>query len=445
MRFGAAVALASLSGVVVGPVRLPLSESSADVEVGKASALAVGPAQPQAAISRQNTLAGPFQYLDPTLAPDPAFLAATSRSAPPSLVSYAAAAVHSPIYASMLAGLRVYRETWSGLSQLQVPATKPLRPGDSGPAVDALSSRLGEQAAPGTPFSAALKDKVYAFQRVHALPPTGVADAETIAVLNRGSAHYEAVILANLERARWLPTNAGDKFVLVNTAAARLTGYQHGAPALEMKVALGSTERQTPALADKIETIVLGPEWYVPPHLVRSVIAPGVLEEGLAYLEESGFVVLSDWSDSAVAADPGSVDWQAVRDGRAYARVRQKPGPANPMGNAKFMFPNRLGIYLHDTPNHALFATENRYVSNGCVRVAEAEELANFLAEEPLLAHDSERPREIVLENPVPVITAHFTFWWDGENLSFYKDVYQRDHSLMAKIEMSHAKRRDVL
>ncbi|MEW9856708.1 L,D-transpeptidase family protein [Novosphingobium sp. M1R2S20] len=441
MRLGATVMLAALSGLAVIPVRLLPSETRAAVGTGGDDAQVAGPAQVAIARSEpgspQAVVAPAIQYLDPSLAPDGAIGRATGRSDAQSVLSHEETSVHNPIYASMLAGLRVYREVWSRLPQLQVPATAALHAGSSGPAVNVLRRRLGVQAADNTPFSVALEEKVRAFQRVHALPPTGVADGATIAALNRGSAHYEAIILANLERARWLPREMGDKFVLVNTAAARLIGYEHDAPALEMKVALGSSKRPTPALADKIETIVLDPSWYVPPHLVQSIIAPKVLEKGLAYLNENGFVVLSDWSDTAVEADPSSVDWRAVRDGRAYARVRQKPGPANPMGDTKFMFPNRLGIYLHDTPNHAVFAKEDRYVSNGCVRVEKAAELARFLVGEPMPADGSEMSREIVLKGPVPVITAHFTFWWDGHNPTFHKDVYGRDHPLIAKLELS--------
>jgi murein L,D-transpeptidase YcbB/YkuD len=41
----------------------------------------------------------------------------------------------------------------------------------------------------------------------------------------------------------------------------------------------------------------------------------------------------------------------------------------------KFMFPNDLGIYLHDTPDKALFNKGTRHFSSGCVRLEDAPRL----------------------------------------------------------------------
>jgi murein L,D-transpeptidase YcbB/YkuD len=49
------------------------------------------------------------------------------------------------------------------------------------------------------------------------------------------------------------------------------------------------------------------------------------------------------------------------------------------MGAIKFMMSNEYGIYLHDTPNKALFSSEGRWVSNGCVRVEDAGRLARWI------------------------------------------------------------------
>ena len=79
-------------------------------------------------------------------------------------------------------------------------------------------------------------------------------------------------------------------------------------------------------------------------------LAPKVLKEGRAYLNRQGYQVLSSWGENAKVIDPMTIDWKAVVAGKAYVRMRQKPGPANSMGKMKFMFPNKQGIWLHDTP-----------------------------------------------------------------------------------------------
>lgn len=396
-----------------------------------------------AAADRQERLeSGPsavnVHYLDGSLAPSATELAKTASLQ----ASFADTGIGelageaNPIYMALLEGLRTYQNEWSVLPQISL-GNSPVEVGDQGTEVANLFQRLGLAPASDGRFNDTLAKKIAEFQEIHGLPVTGMADAATIAALNRGSAHYEAIIRANLERARRISAKTDGKFVLVNTAAADLIAFEEGQPALRMKVALGSTDRPTVALADRIETIVVNPPWNLPPHLVQSMIAPEVVREGIGYLEENGYVVLSDWSDDAVAADPASVDWQAVSEGKAFARVRQNPGATNPMGRAKFMFPNHLGIYLHDTPARDVFARSARYVSNGCVRLERADDLANFLSSSDLVFGDAEQPtRRVVLAQPVPVFIMHFTFWAEGKTLSFHNDVYHKDQPLLDAVQI---------
>ena len=91
--------------------------------------------------------------------------------------------------------------------------------------------------------------------------------------------------------------------------------------------------------------------------------------------------MLSDWTDDATPIDPATVDWQAVADGKANVRLRRGPGPWNSMGDMKFMMPNDFGIYLHDVPDasKAEFAKDNRWISNGCIRLEDADRFAKWL------------------------------------------------------------------
>ena len=74
------------------------------------------------------------------------------------------------------------------------------------------------------------------------------------------------------------------------------------------------------------------------------------------------------------------------------------------MGRVKFMFPNDLGIYLHDTPDTALFRSAARRFSSGCVRLQHAPDLYRWLFGGNLPAADPNRPeRKVALPQPVPV------------------------------------------
>ena len=104
-----------------------------------------------------------------------------------------------------------------------------------------------------------------------------------------------------------------------------------------------------------------------------------MLVQGVSYLIERKYQVFANWTENSPAVDPGSIDWQAVRDGKLTLRVRRGPGPGNSMGDIKFMMPNKLGIYLHDSPDKMLFRNPDRWLSNGCVRVEDAHRLAAWL------------------------------------------------------------------
>ena len=58
---------------------------------------------------------------------------------------------------------------------------------------------------------------------------------------------------------------------------------------------------------------------------------------------------------------------------------RQKPGPKNSLGLVKFMFPNEYDVYMHSTPEMNLFNLSRRDRSHGCVRLNDAEKMANWV------------------------------------------------------------------
>ena len=117
------------------------------------------------------------------------------------------------------------------------------------------------------------------------------------------------------------------------------------------------------------------------------------------------------------------------------ARVRQRPGAKNPLGQIKFMFPNPHNIYLHDTPADHLFREPDRSASHGCIRVERPVELAEYLLRGSQWSSDrlrtaiaSGQTQEIPLERKVPVFLVYFTAGArpDG-TLEFYEDIYGVD------------------
>jgi L,D-transpeptidase YcbB len=196
------------------------------------------------------------------------------------------------------------------------------------------------------------------------------------------------------------------RYVLVDAASARLYMIEEGRVRDSMKVIVGKPETPTPALKSVLNYETLNPYWHVTPDLAKTLIAPRVLQDGNAYLTERGYEVLSSWGPDARVLSPDSVDWKAVAAGTAQVYVRQRPGPANSLGQVKFDLPNGDGIYLHDTPKKELFAQDARNLSHGCVRLEDAQRLARWLlGKDPPAASAPEE--HILIPRPVPITISY--------------------------------------
>ena len=304
----------------------------------------------------------------PATCPSPPGAARRSTSSPPV----------NPIYTDLRRGLIKYQQRWGSLPQLPVPAGPALKLGTTGDRVAVLRTRLG--LPDGAKYDAALAAQVKEFQSVHGIKPDGIAGAGTIEALNRGAQYYEQLIIINMERARRLPAPEEQrKYVLVDAGDARLSMWENGRKVDEMKIVVGKAETATPMMAAYIKYASVNPYWNVPPELVRSLIGPRVVAQGVSYLTEREYQVLTDYGDDAKTIDPHDVDWQAVVDGRQDVLLRRLPSPANSMGMMKFMLPNYFGIYLHDSPEKEHFTKNELWISNGCVRVEDYKRLASWL------------------------------------------------------------------
>lgn len=389
-----------------------LAAAAAAAGLGTAGTFAAEPARPHGI---------DMIYVDAELAPRGGGRQASARRA-----------VH-PIYRELSDGLAQYRSRWGSLPQTEVPAGPVLRPGASGERVRLLRERLGLDPQGG--YDAALTQAVRTWQGAHGLPVDGIAGGATLASLNRGAAYYERLIEANLERARALPANPGRRYILIDAAAAKLWMYENGRPVDSMRVIVGRPGEETPMLAAYVRHAVLNPYWNVPPDLVQRRIAPVVLQRGMSYLRDQGYEVLSGWGEDAERVDPATIDWRAVAAGRREVRMRQLPGPANGMGEIKFMLSDRLGIFLHDTPDRSLFGQDDRRLSAGCVRLEDARRLARWLFGRPISAPSGTPERRVDLAEPVPAFITYLTAAPGEDGIVFREDIYGRDAPLLARLE----------
>ncbi len=232
-------------------------------------------------------------------------------------------------------------------------------------------------------------------------------------------------IRLNLERARALP-GPWTHHIVVDAASGRLWFYQAGKQAGSMRVVTGTAETPTPMMAGMVQYAIINPYWNVPVDLAQRKIAPKVLKG--RSLKSMGMEALSDWSPSPSKLDPAAINWRAVASGTQEVRLRQLPGVTNSMGKVKFLFPNGEGIFLHDTPDRALFAKTERHFSNGCIRLEDAAGLGKWLMGKPLRAASKAPEQPVALPVPVPIYLTYFTANTTGNgDVAFIDDVYGRD------------------
>jgi len=339
------------------------------------------------------------------------------------------------LFIDLAQGLRQYEATWGHLPQVKVPAGSALKPGSTGKRVSLLRTRLG--LPPGGAFDARLSSAVRAYQQVHGLgTPDGVAGRATIASLNRGADYYVRRIAINMERAYRLP-KAGlfGRYVVVDSGAAEAYLFDHDRVADSMRVVVGSSKTKTPMMAVILRDAKANPYWNVPPELIRSLTAKRIGEQGLSYLKDFHYQVLSDWSGNGRPIDPKAVNWKAIASGKQQPTVlvRQLPGPWNSMGKMKFEMPNDYGIYLHDTPHKELFAKDDRWVSNGCVRLQDYRRFASWVfGEVPQASTPYEQTFQV--PNPVPVFMTYLTVQARGNGVVFRPDPYGFDALAMQQM-----------
>ncbi len=103
--------------------------------------------------------------------------------------------------------------------------------------------------------------------------------------------------------------------------------------------------------------------------------------------------------------------------------------------------PNKLAVYMHDTPSKRLFGADYRFLSHGCVRVQGVYDYAEWLLQgteggpngvwdkAAMQAKVKEgAPYDVKLTKAVPVIWVYLTGWSNGDGPANFRDnVYGLD------------------
>jgi murein L,D-transpeptidase YcbB/YkuD len=216
-------------------------------------------------------------------------------------------------------------------------------------------------------------------------------------------------IKLNMDRWRWLPRDLGNKYVIVNVPGFHATLVENGVNRWKHRAIAGATKTPTPQLSVTATGVIVNPWWEVPPSITRDVAG------------KKGYVKSSDGK-----------------------RWRQPPGPANALGQMKFVMYNPHNIYLHDTNARSRFSSRMRALSHGCIRTESIHDLAM-----ELLADDggewtpdkvkaqiaSGKTKQLNFAKPVPVYIVYFSAAGlnDGRIVD-YADLYGRDGKALAAL-----------
>lgn len=308
-----------------------------------------------------------------------------------------------------------------------IPAGAQMKKGSSSPAVATLKKRLiatGDYTGTDTTavFSDSLTAAIKSFQLRSGLKPTGTITDTMVTILNVPVEQRIQQLLVNMNRALWMPPQEDSSRIEVNIPSQMLYVYSDSGKVMEMPVIVGKEGNSTVMFSSAINQVVFSPTWNIPESIVKNEIMPKMKSDA-TYLKKKNIEVVNQ-NDSIPV-------------------LRQLPGKDNPLGKVKFLFPNTHDIYLHDTPDKNLFARKDRALSHGCIRVADANKLAQFLlkdhsdwnAQKITAAMNGNKEQTVTVKNAYPVSITYLTTFVDGTgHVGFRDDIYGHDREAIEKM-----------
>lgn len=295
---------------------------------------------------------------------------------------------------------------------------------------------------------ASLEPSAYAYKALKSALKMRLDSLKTpFSLVDREALEREVADLSlSLEQWRWESDTEGERYLLVNIPAYRLTLVNNDSVEFESRVIVGAPYFQTPVLDGVITNFVVYPAWNVPRRIATRELLPQIKTDS-SYLSGHRYRVLDPRGKEV---HPDSVNWRILGENYFPYLVQQVPGPFNALGLLKFNFINDYNIYLHDTNARGLFTANYRALSHGCIRIERALELARHLVSEDnpwCSARDFDRfmreelSRQVSIM-PVPLRIRYITCepLADG-SVVCHRDVYGRNVRLAEAIYCRNASR----
>jgi L,D-transpeptidase YcbB len=316
-----------------------------------------------------------------------------------------------------------------------------LHPGDKGPAVAKLRKRLAIEGdldafhSAGQSWDPELTAAVKRFQARMGLKETGMVAGATLKAMNVPARVRFKELASSADRLAGENFEFGDRYVVVNLPSTAVEAVENGRVAHRYVAIVGDPEHPSPEIAAHVQVVNLNPTWTVPTSIIKKEIIPR-MQRDPGYLTRQKIRILDG---SGKEINPRGIDWSTER--ATNYTLRQDSGAGNSLGSIRIGMPNKLAVYMHDTPSKRLFGADYRFLSHGCVRVQGVYDYAEWLLEGttggPNGAWDKAAmqekvkegaPFDIRLAHPVPVIWVYLTGWSNGDGpANFRDDVYGLD------------------
>jgi murein L,D-transpeptidase YcbB/YkuD len=316
-----------------------------------------------------------------------------------------------------------------------------LNPSSKGAAVAELRRRLaieGDLAAAhaiGQAWDPELTAAVKRFQARMGLRQTGAIAGATLKAINVPARVRFNELASSANRLAGVNFPFGERYVAVNLPSTAVEAVENGRVVHRYVAIVGDPEHPSPEIAAQIQVVNLNPTWTVPTSIIKKEIIPH-MQRDPGYLTRAKIRILDS---SGQEINPKSVNWSTER--AVNYTLRQDSGANNSLGSIRIGMPNKLAVYMHDTPSKRLFGADYRFLSHGCVRVQGVYDLAQWLLEgtgggptgvwdkSAMQEKVKERaPYDIRLARAVPVIWVYMTGWSNGDGpANFRDDVYGLD------------------
>jgi murein L,D-transpeptidase YcbB/YkuD len=326
-------------------------------------------------------------------------------------------------------------------------------PGTKGPAVLKLRKRLAIEGdlsggeASGLAWDNGLTAAVKRFQARMGLRQTGIVSGATLKAINVPARVRFNQLASSANRLAGLNFSFDERYVVVNLPSTQVEAVENGRVVHHYIAIVGDPDHPSPEISAHIQVINLNPTWTVPTSIIKKEIIPR-MQRDPGYLARAKIRILDGQGKEI---NPKSVNWSTER--ATNYTLRQDSGAGNSLGSIRIGMPNKLAVYMHDTPSKGAFGADYRFLSHGCVRVQGVYDYAAWLLEgtpggpsgvwdkAALQAKIKEGARyDINLVKAVPVIWVYLTGWSNGDGpANFRDDVYNIDNVGEAQVSAQAA------